>query len=361
MEALRRAPTPDALRRPGEARAFLTQAYTEEAWPGLAARLAAVEREIARTGTYDLTPEELHAGARLAWRNSTRCVGRAYWRYLELRDRRDVTDPDAVFADLVEHLRAAWNSGSIRPTIGVYGPGVRVVNDQLIRYADDPKNAPLVAFLRGRGWRPAGTRFEVLPVAIRSGRELRLYDLPHDAVHEVELVHPDCPAFAELGLRWHALPVISDLRLEVGGLDFPCAPFNGWYLGTEIGARNLADADRYDALPAVARALGLDTSRERTLWRDRALVELNAAVLFSFDRAGAKIADHHSVTRHFVRFEERERAAGREVAGRWSWLVPPLSPAATPVYHRTYEDRVVNPNFHPQEKPWEARGCPFGH
>ena len=31
------------------------------------------------------------------------------------------------------------------------------------------------------------------------------------------------------------------------------APFNGWYMGTEIGARNLADADRYDLLPGDRR------------------------------------------------------------------------------------------------------------
>ena len=37
--------------------------------------------------------------------------------------------------------------------------------------------------------------------------------------------------------------------LEIGGICYPAAPFNGWYMGTEIGARNLADTDRYDQLP----------------------------------------------------------------------------------------------------------------
>jgi nitric oxide synthase oxygenase domain/subunit len=53
------------------------------------------------------------------------------------------------------------------------------------------------------------------------------------------------------------------MRLTIGGVQYPLAPFNGWYMGTEIGARNLADADRYDMLPTVAARLGLDTSRSR--------------------------------------------------------------------------------------------------
>ena len=69
------------------------------------------------------------------------------------------------------------------------------------------------------------------------------------------LSHPEYRWFAGLGLRWHAVPAISNMRLEIGGIDYPAAPFNGWYMGTEIGARNLADADRYDLLPVVADRL----------------------------------------------------------------------------------------------------------
>ena len=66
--------------------------------------------------------------------------------------------------------------------------------------------------------------------------------------------------FADLGLRWHAVPAISNLCLEIGGICYPAAPFNGWYMGTEIGARNLADVYRYDLVPVVADRLGLDTT-----------------------------------------------------------------------------------------------------
>lgn len=55
--------------------------------------------------------------------------------------------------------------------------------------------------------------------------------------------------FAELGLRWYALPAVSNMLLEIGGLEFPAAPFNGWYMSSEIGTRNLCDSHRYNLLP----------------------------------------------------------------------------------------------------------------
>ena len=84
---------------------------------------------------------------------------------------------------------------------------------------------------------------------------------------EVPLVAPEFEWFAELRLRWHAVPAISNMPLRIGGVTYPAAPFNGWYLGTEIGARNLADADRYDLLPVDRRSDGPRHQRPRTLWR----------------------------------------------------------------------------------------------
>jgi len=112
-----------------------------------------------------------------------------------------------------------------------------------------------------------------------------------------------------------------------------CAPFGGWYLGTEIGCRDLADPDRYDMLPTVARLLELDTSSRRTLWLDRAEHELNRAVLYSFDRAGVTITDHHTESARFLQHVDREEQAGRCVRSDWSWIVPPQAAARLGVYH----------------------------
>ena len=40
------------------------------------------------------------------------------------------------------------------------------------------------------------------------------------------------------------MPVISDMRFEVAGQQFHCAPFSGWYLQSEIAARNRARVAR---------------------------------------------------------------------------------------------------------------------
>ncbi|MFI9062311.1 nitric oxide synthase oxygenase [Streptomyces sp. NPDC053429] len=322
------------------------------------ARLAAVRAELAGTGTYRHTPAELVHGARVAWRNSNRCIGRLYWNSLRVRDRRDLTDGDSIAEECFEHLREATNGGRIRPTITVFAPdtpdrpGPLIWSEQLIRYAGygdhpsitvgDARNAPLTRALLDLGWPGGpGTPFDLLPLVVQGVDDKpRWFDTPADAVLEVPIRHPDGPDhWDDWGLRWHAVPAISNMCLEIGGIHYPAAPFNGWYMGTEIGARNLADTDRYNLLPAVARRMGLDTSSDRSLWKDRALVELNRAVLHSFDGAGVSISDHHTESRRFLSHLEREERKGREVGADWSWIVPPISGAATPVFHRTYEDR----------------------
>ncbi|MBW8805941.1 MAG: nitric oxide synthase oxygenase [Catenulisporales bacterium] len=106
-----------------------------------------------------------------------------------------------------------------------------------------------------------------------------------------------------------------------------------------------ADADRYDLLPTVAANLGLDTGSDRTLWRDRALVELNLAVLHSYEQAGVTIADHHTESHRFLTHLDKEARAGRGCPAEWSWIVPPLSSGSTAVFHRYYEQVDVRPNF----------------
>ncbi|MFF2523275.1 nitric oxide synthase oxygenase [Streptomyces liangshanensis] len=359
-----------------EADAFIRQHHDEEPAPGgLGDRLAAVRQEIHRTGTYRHTPAELTFGARVAWRNSNRCIGRLYWRSLRVRDLRHLTDAEPIADACADHLRIATNGGHIRPLISVFAPdapgrpGPRIWNEQLIRYAGhraddgrvlgDPRNTGITRLARRLG-APGGPRsaFDVLPLIVEGVDDKpRAFELPPDAVLEVPLTHPGGLWDEEWGLRWHAVPAISSMCLEIGGICYPAAPFNGWYMGTEIGARNLADTDRYDLLPRIAERLGLDTSSDRSLWKDRALVELNLAVLHSFDRAGVTMADHHTESARFLRHMENEARKGREVHADWAWIVPPMSGATTPVFHRTYDATERRPGFvqHP-EAAARARG-----
>lgn len=335
-------------------------------------RIDQVRAEVGRYGTYEHTPAELTWGARVAWRNSARCIGRLYWNNLTVRDLRHLSHPDDIAGECFEHLRLATNGGRVRPVISVFAPdrpgrpAARLLNEQLVRYADDPRSAPRVALAQELGWKGGETPFEVMPLLVEPGGgtdsdRTEFYELPENAVLEVPLSHPVHRGFAKLGLRWYAVPAVSDMSLEIGGITYPAAPFNGWYMGTEIGSRNFADTDRYDMLPAVADLFGLDTRDERTLWKDRALVELNLAVLHSFEEAGVTMADHHTESRRFLSHVEREERHGRPVPTDWSWIVPPLSGGSTAVFHRYYdpEDPDLRPAFVHRKPAGPPPGCPY--
>ncbi len=338
-------------------------------------RLRQVRREIESTGTYRHTTAELVFGARVAWRNSARCIGRLYWQSLQVRDCREVSTAAELAAESVRHLYEATNGGRIRPGITVFAPdapgrpGPRILNSQLIRYAGyptasgsvlgDPANTELTRLARDLGWSgpPAPGRFDLLPLMIsEAGGPITLHELPAAAVLEVAIEHPDFAWFADLGLRWHAVPAISDMYLDIGGICYPAAPFNGWYMGTEIGSRNFGDRGRYDQLPVIAARMGLSTVSDRTLWKDRAMTELNLAVLHSFSQAGVTIADHHTESARFLQHLEREARHGRACPADWSWIVPPAASSATPVFHRYYQDFDQTPNFY--RHPVHARLTP---
>ena len=315
---------------------------------------------------------ELQHGARVAWRNNARCIGRLFWNSLKVRDRRDLDDPDAVAEDLREHINQAANGGRIQPLITVYAPPdahgarLRIWNHQLFGYAGygkqktgeylgDPKNETFTRLARELGWQGDGTAFDLLPWIIQKrGEPPRLYPPPQDICLEVPLRHPRLEWFDDLGLKWYAVPILSDMNLRLGGLDFRAAPFNGWYMGTEIGSRDLGDQERYDVLPQIAQRMGLLNPMPDRQWKDRALVELNEAVLHSFTHDDVRIVDHHRASSEFMRFVKKEMEDGRLVSGKWSWLVPPMSGSTTEVFHRGWKDRKWVPDYLIQESAWES-------
>ena len=90
LAAARRTDGPD----PREVREFFEQykAYVDMDEDAYRARIAEVAAEIQATGTYTHTTDELTVGAKLAWYNHSRCIGKLYWRSLTVRDCRHVTD-----------------------------------------------------------------------------------------------------------------------------------------------------------------------------------------------------------------------------------------------------------------------------
>ncbi|AZQ45300.1 nitric oxide synthase oxygenase [Bacillus sp. GX] len=323
-------------------------------------RMKEIQVEIEKTGTYEHTFEELVHGSRMAWRNSNRCIGRLFWSKMHILDAREVNDEEGVYNALIHHIKYATNDGKVKPTITIFKQyqgeenNIRIYNHQLIRYAGyktemgvigDSHSAAFTDFCQELGWQGEGTHYDVLPLVFSvDGKEPVYKEIPKKEVKEVPIEHPEYP-ISSLGVKWYGVPMISDMRLEIGGISYTAAPFNGWYMGTEIGARNLADHDRYNLLPAVAEMMNLDTSRNGTLWKDKALIELNVAVLHSFKKQGVSIVDHHTAAQQFQQFEKQEAACGRVVTGNWVWLIPPLSPATTHIYHKPYPNEILKPNF----------------
>jgi nitric-oxide synthase len=124
-------------------------------------------------------------------------------------------------------------------------------------------------------------------------------------------------------------------------------------MGTEVG-RDLADERRYNQLRVIAERTYGGLRPWSPLWKDWALLELNAAVLHSFEKAGVRLVDHHQAAVEFMEFVKREGTLGRAVSADWSWIVPPVSGSATPVFHQRWQTLEVRPDFLSQRVAWES-------
>ena len=127
-----------------EAKEFYAKVRVELQWSDgvLAKRMTEIEQEIIGTGTYTQTIDEIQVGARLAWRNSAKCIGRISWNTLQVRDCRHVTKPEDVFAQVEEHLKIATAGTNIQSVMTVFRPlrpgesvGPRFWTEQFVRYA----------------------------------------------------------------------------------------------------------------------------------------------------------------------------------------------------------------------------------
>jgi nitric-oxide synthase len=358
--------TPRERRR--EALAFIHQYCTETGRDPqfMQQRLAQVKAELKRDNYYHHTAEELAFGARVAWRNHARCIGRLYWQSLEVADCRTVTEPESIAARMQDHLREAYNNGRIRSQISIFKPvedqrlPATIENTQVLQYAaymqpdgsviGDRQNLEATRIAESMGWPRAEDTgpFDRLPLMIRDADDRRsIYPLADDVWREVLISHPNIKALAAMGLKWYAVPVVSNMILSIGGIDYPCAPFNGFYMCTEIASRDFADKKRYDLLPQVAEALGVVADDKRDpLWKDTVLTELNRAVLHSFEEAGVAMVDHHRASEQFMEFYRREQSCGRHIASDWRWVVPPQCSAATDVFHLKMRNYHPVPNFY---------------
>uniref|UniRef100_A0A673J5Q6 Nitric oxide synthase n=1 Tax=Sinocyclocheilus rhinocerous TaxID=307959 RepID=A0A673J5Q6_9TELE len=332
-------------------------------------RLEEVAKEIEATGSYQLTTKELEFGAKQAWRNAPRCIGRVQWANLQLFDARKCRTAEDMFQMLCDHIQFATNGGNLRSAITVFPQRTegqhdfRVWNSQLIRYAGykmtdgtiigDPASVDFTEICIQLGWTPKYGQFDVLPLVLQANSEdPQCFEVPQHLILEVPMEHPQYKWFKDLNLRWYALPAVSNMLLEIGGLEFPACPFNGWYMGTEIGVRDFCDTKRYNVLERVGRLMGLETQKLSSLWKDQALVAINVAVMHSFQKNKVTITDHHSASESFMQHMEMEVRLRGGCPADWVWLVPPMSGSLTPVFHQEMLNYILSPFFYYQPEPW---------
>ncbi|KAG7321599.1 hypothetical protein KOW79_014457 [Hemibagrus wyckioides] len=333
------------------------------------ARVNEVANEIDATGTYQLTLEEMAFGAKQAWRNAPRCIGRIQWSNLQVFDARKCRTSKEMFQFLCSHIKFASNGGNIRSAITIFPQRTdgqhdfRVWNSQLVKYAGyqledgqiigDPASVEFTEICVQLGWTPKYGSFDVLPLILQAnGEDPELFEIPPDLILEVEMEHPQYEWFKDLNLKWFALPAVSNMLLEIGGLEFTACPFNGWYMGTEIGVRDFCDTQRYNILEKVGHRMGLDTHNLSSLWKDQALVAINIAVIHSFQKNKVTIMDHHSAAESFMKHMETELRLRGGCPADWVWLVPPMSGSLTPVFHQEMISYILSPFYYYQPDPW---------
>jgi len=365
-----------------EATEFLYEFYKDchpSGLGGLQERLDAVKKSIKAKGYYFHTVDELTYGVKLCWRNASRCIMRSQWRNIKVVDARGpnaehgkhITNEE-IFEKCVDHLRNAVTTDAggnrvISSLMTVFPQllpgenfGRRIWNNILIRFAGyrqpdgsvlgDPANVDLTDACLQLGWRSPGNRtpFDVLPLVVQASDSSPPYlrEIPSDAQLLVPIHHPEYPKLSELDIKWHAIPAIANFTCDIGGIQYPCAPFNGWYMDTEIACRNLCDVQRYNLLPAMVRAMGMDLAGDRRdLVRDRALVEMTVAVLSSFDKERITIVDHHTASESFIRHFNKEMDTRGFIPSDWVWITPPIGGSANQVFHQEMVNFFIKPNF----------------
>ncbi|XP_053560576.1 nitric oxide synthase, inducible isoform X2 [Bombina bombina] len=334
-------------------------------------RVEAVTKEIELTGTYQLTLEELIFASKQAWRNAPRCIGRIQWSNLQVFDGRNCKTAKEMFDFICRHIKYSSNGGNIRSAITIFPQRTdgkhdfRVWNSQLVRYAGfemqdgsirgDPASVEFTELCIQLGWKPKYGRFEILPIVLQAnGQDPEVFEIPSELIPEVPLEHPTYEWFKEMNLRWYTLPAVANMLLEAGGIEFTACPFNGWYMGTEIGVRDFCDVQRYNVLEEVGKRLGLETHKLASLWKDKAVIEINVAVLYSFQKHNVTIMDHHSAAESFMKHMQNEYKLRGGCPADWVWIVPPISGSITPVFHQEMLNYILSPFYYYQVDAWKT-------
>ena len=134
-------------------------------------------------------------------------------------------------------LTSLLTEGIFVSTITVFdvNKGIRIWNPQLLGFAGylqedgsvigDSKNVEFTQKCIDLGWKAKMGAFDILPLVVKIGDDAPvLREIPTEIITLVSIEHPSIEAFKELNLQWYSTPIISNMTLEVGGIEFLSAP-----------------------------------------------------------------------------------------------------------------------------------------
>ena len=98
--------------------------------------------------------------------------------------------------------------------------------------------------------------------------------------------------------------------------------------------------------------MNLDTENVTSLWIDQVVLEVNIAILCSFQKQGVTITDHHSASASFVTFMDNEYKHRGGCPADWIWINPPLTASVTPVFHQEMLNYKLKPSYEYMDKAW---------
>lgn len=362
-----------------EAKRFLDQYYasmpkSEKSLDYYEKRLLDILKSIQKTGTYDLTSEELEFGTRLAYRNSSFITDRWQWETLKVFDYRHINSIEEMFEAICNQLKFVTNNGAVRNAVTIFpnaqtsaNGNYRIWNSKLINYAGykqedgsvvgDPAQLKLTQICESIGWISPSNRqspFDILPLLLSApGQDPKYFNIPKELALQIDITHPQYKWFEDLGLKWFAVNAPSDMVADIGGLRFTAAPYAGVQLSAEVATRDLCDPYRYNILEEVAFRMGLDTMSVVNLWKDQALVEINIAVIHSFKSNKVDILDHHAASELFSQYLYKEYSQRGGCPANWTAIVPPLSSGLTNVFHQEMLLYKLKPCFEKQGDAWK--------
>merc|ERR1719300_1855140 len=99
--------------------------------------------------------------------------------------------------------------------------------------------------------------------------------------------------------------------------------------------------------------MGLDTSTNISLWKDKVSVEMNYAILHSFQKAGVSIVDQFSASEQFQEHFNNEVRERGGCPADWVWLTPSLSGSLTTLWHQEMLHYHLTPSYERQELMWQ--------